>query len=92
MSMGATSPKPVSMASPEIHVSFNISRTGAALSTAGPVNSLSLLYLTLTVIGAKGLAAGDAKKGTSDAYCVVTCGKRVNRTKVRTNTTFTKAS
>ena len=45
------------------------------------MNRLSLLYLSITVLAARGIRAGDARHKTSDAYCVITCGSETKRTR-----------
>jgi len=45
----------------EIQLSFNVSKSGSDLLKPGPVNRLSLLYLSITVLAARGIRAGDTR-------------------------------
>ena len=66
----------------EVQLSFNVSRSGEDLGSTGPVNRLSLMYVTITVLSARGLRAVDTKKKTSDVMCVVKVGGVTRKTRV----------
>ena len=71
----------------EVQLSFNVSRSGEDLGSTGPVNRLSLMYVTITVLSARGLRAVDTKKKTSDVMCVVKVGGVTRKTRVCKGTT-----
>mmetsp|Transcript_33733 Transcript_33733/g.54135 ORF Transcript_33733/g.54135 Transcript_33733/m.54135 type:complete len:744 (+) Transcript_33733:480-2711(+) len=72
---------------PEIHIQFQLSKTGRDLRVSGPmVNPLSVLSLSVTLLSARGLESTYVKGGRNKAfvgvYCQLTFGKSLHKTKV----------